>query len=450
MTKSSLLSKVWQAMIPGYGQREILIDLSIRLMGIFTLLFIFTAFQLWAPQILFPQVPFVWVFHDAPEIIEWACLAGAIFGSFIWIFRSKKTPFSKSLHWIYPISMFLLVMIDQHRFQAWLAQFLIFFFIAFLAPQKHKLTWMRIFVIAIYFYSAISKFDIVFAEGLGTQFAQTLLSFVGVQKGSLTENTYSLIALMLPTGELIVGVLLLFPTLRWIGLPAAVLMHACMLLVLGPYGLNHNHGVLIWNTYFILQNAILFSSRKTREQPVDEIAKQDNVMLSHDGKIIHIQERKTFGRIITCLLTIILMMPLLEPWGFCDQWLAWKLYAPAGERLTILVHDSKSEIMEPRLGSSLVDSQIPNWKIVRIDRWSLLFLKTPIYPQNRFKLGIAIALAERYQLDHEIQVLVFSDANRWSGEREKTELKGIKEINQHARKYWLNAFPSANLHRNAF
>ena len=132
-------------------------------------------------------------------------------------------------------------------------------------PDKLCLTWLRRIVISIYIYSAVSKFDYQFVFTVGEQMLDVLLGFVGLETTGLPEWLQISLVLCLPMGELLIGGLLLFSRTRKLGGWLAIGLHASLLLVLGPWGLNHQPGVLIWNAWFIVQAWLLFASSKPNE-----------------------------------------------------------------------------------------------------------------------------------------------------------------------------------------
>ena len=78
---------------------------------------------------------------------------------------------------------------------------------------------------------------------------------------------------------------------------------------------------------------------------------------------------------------------------------------------------------------------------LRVDRWSLHAVDAPIYPQNRFQIGVALALAEAYELDDHMLVIVESAADRFTGKRSSQTLDGVAPLKNKAEQDWLNAVP---------
>ena len=110
---------------------------------------------------------------------------------------------------------------------------------------------------SIYVWSAWSKLDASFLQSHGPKFVSTICDVVGISTRFWTDRTWQIAAAMLPVGELIVGIGLLFPRTRNAALWSSLMMHGVLILAVGPWGLNHRAGVLLWNGYFIIQNLVL-------------------------------------------------------------------------------------------------------------------------------------------------------------------------------------------------
>jgi len=134
------------------------------------------------------------------------------------------------------------------------------------------------------------------------------------------------------------------------------------------------------------------------------------------------------------------VLPVLVPFGWLDHWPGWAVYAPSAERvrlfapwqddrgLTNLVRDGQ------RKGPSL-SSPLP------MARWSLAALSAPIPPDERFQVGVALAVTERADKDGEGMLAIETRANRFTGKRDMTYLSGIQEIRDYADSFWPNTRP---------
>jgi hypothetical protein len=361
--------------------------------------------------------------------------------------------------WGLPFGWLLAVITDQHRLQPWAYQFAALTVLFAIAKPAAMLTLARLLTIGIYFWSAVSKFDFQFVHTVGADIVTQLARFVGWDLAAATSPTlvHSL-AMLPPLVELLVAGLLLagllpgFASHRFashhfrigpigsgqigvgqIGVGLAVAMHSVLLLVLGPVGLNHLPAVLLWNLYFIAQVLLLF--RPAQSTP------QSSAQSSWSSLLL------PGSRTGSALVLVMLVMPIGERWGYWDHWPAWALYAPHSSRAAMWV----STAAVPRLPASLQseldrNSQAgevdqPGWVRLPLDRWSLASLGAPIYPQDRFQLGVAIAIAEQAGLDRDLHVELRGPASRFSGERQRQQLGGLPAVRQAAERFYFNASP---------
>ena len=100
------------------------------------------------------------------------------------------------------------------------------------------------------------------------------------------------------------------------------------------------------------------------------------------------------------LVAAVVLLPLLEPLNRFDHWPSWAVYTahPAvvrvyvdEDRLDLLTESARAHVGPP--------NPFSRWRLVSIERWSLETLAVPIYPQDRFQLGVAIALTAQEERD---------------------------------------------------
>ena len=290
---------------------------------------------------------------------------------------------------------------------------------------------MRLVVVSVYFYSALSKFDYQFLHTLGQQFLSTLIGFVGATTDDWPALIRVCVTAAFPVGELLIALGLCWTPTRRAAVVAAVLLHVILLLILGPLGLRHKPGVLIWNLYFIVQAIVLFTipSTEPRAAPV----KSRPRLLPRES-------------VILCIVWAIVLLPIAEFWGRFDHWPAWGLYSPRNSRVSLYVHRVATDQLPDVLHTYLADAPPDQlWQKLQIDRWSLSELSVPIYPQDRFHVGVALAVTKRYDLDRSIRVVWQSTSARISGARETETWSGIGQLQLKAEQFRINALPRSNL-----
>lgn len=383
---------------------------------------------------IFPQVPLVSWFLGSPEWCD-DFLSGLMVGSsaaLLFCFRGNKlsTIATFAFTGTFPAA----VLLNQHRLQPWAYEFCILLLVMAILPPAKAVPCLRLFVASIYLHSGLSKLDVTFLSTHGEAFVSVVTTAIGWDFASAPVGVRRALAALLPLGEILVAVGLLIPKTRWFAKWASVVMHLGLLWILGPWGLGHKPGVLIWNAYFILQNLVLFQAgpRAASETPSGGRAWQ---------------WRAGYGFVATVAL-----LPLLEPVGYFDHWPAWAVYASRPERVRIYVAEDRisdlpSEVQKfedddpPADAVERFFAGKPALKRIRIDHWSLEVLRAPIYPEDRFQIGVALALAERFGLGENVRVEIDSAADRWTGKRSKVILEGEEAIREAAGQFLFNAEP---------
>ncbi|MEO0530643.1 MAG: hypothetical protein AAF266_08705 [Planctomycetota bacterium] len=313
------------------------------------------------------------------------------------------------------IALLVLVGSDQLRWQPWAYHALLVGTVLALCDARRAFIVLRLLAIAVYAYSAIAKLDAEFVATLGQQMLSVLLRPFGVGPSSLGGLIANAAALALPISELVLAVLLAaawrWQRLAMVACIATAVMHATTIVVLGPWGLGHSLGVLLWNVGFVWQTIVLFASSLP------------------DREEVHASSRSgSFAAATVILLGVV--APLGTPFGLWDQWPGWALYAPGGERATLFVHSAATDRLPESLlphVESTADADSP-WRRVSLDDWVLEATNAPIYPQNRVVAAIAAGLLDRYPLGGRVRVVAESRAGPLSRKRQLVELTTRDEI----------------------
>jgi len=313
-------------------------------------------------------------------------------------------------------------------------------------------------------YSALSKLDVSFISGEGQQILSGLLHSIGLSITGWPGPVRRIVTAGMPVGELLVAVGLCLRKTRRTGLVAAVAMHAILFLALGPWGLHHKPGVLIWNVYFAMQDLLLFAHRPL--MPIKEawslsigrfLARRRTDLATPQTAAVRengfagtaeaetdepARSHRRSSRAAEIVVLAAILLPLLAPFGWCDQWPAWGLYASAPERMTVFLRRSERKRLPGPIRRHVEEPRpLYSWCRLRIDRWSLDAVGAPLYPQNRFRAGVALAVAERYHLGSAIRVVVESAANRWTGRRTVRIISGEADLRELSTEFFLNAQP---------
>jgi hypothetical protein len=457
------------------------------------------SWRLWIPVSDFPAVPLL------PKIASWITPAASDDSSFADIGALPNGPnfsvplfvyrcvvccalvvmcvgavaaglggFSQRLHrwsWCYAAGFLILVSCNTHCLQPWAYHWLALsglFLLASpddLASQRRAKYWARNLTIGVYFWSALSKFDAQYNFTVGAEMLQQILKWLsnlthnqGVDTATTSQiliDSQSLSVsprwqqlgywpLLFPCGELgIAALLCIRRTAHW-GAWGALFMHLLLFFVLGPWGLGHKPGVLLWNAFFAIQGPLLFGGRPARLSSMEITFPAPPTSSPTDSSTRSPKRKPVIANLAIFVVMAMLFLPSIERWGWWDHWPAWGLYAPHSSRASLLIPADQLQ----RLPESL-QRQFPRsppedsttWLRVPMERWSLETLGVPIYPQARFQLGVAQAVAQRLDDPEDARLELFSVARRQDGERQKQTCYGLNAMSAAESQFWLGSRP---------
>ena len=339
----------------------------------------------------------------------------------------------------------LLFLQDQHWLQPWAWQALLLLLIEATFPRDAA-RWQRRLAISVYVFSAFSKLDAAFADHLGRLLVtEGLAPAVGLDAAFWSDGLVRAMAWTLPAFELAAGVLLAWKP-RW-GLAAATAMHAGLLLTLGPWGLNHHPGVLIWNAFFLVHVWVLFPAEYLHiasrgRQPPEDGEYRTGPVERAAVEVGRLNDAVSAGGPLRGLTPparligwSVLLLPVLEPFGLWDHWPSWSVYSnrPAVVRLEVGGLPTVRGVNWIARDNPLSDVQI-----VSLSGWSFETWRTPCYPQERFQLAVAAALLDRLPDRTPFVIRLRKYAADRSGAATDETIEDRDELRRRLSQYWLN------------
>ena len=367
-----------------------------RWLAVGVLALVASTWKLWTPQEVFPQVPLIRAACDWPGWLDWGCLAVLVVSALTMLFVARRGWLGRGLCLGLAVSLSVFFVLDQHRLQPWAWQFFLLAVLLSLADDETARRGWRWLVIGIYFWSAVSKLDYTFCHEQGPALLEGLRHAMGLRgmPNPWTEALDVVGSFGIALSELGVAVLLAWPRARWLGLWAATIIHVALLAALGPLGLNHSLGVLLWNVFFLVQNWLLFRATSAERPFADETFFAQFCQWWRD---LATWPASRTNRLALGTVLVAMTWPILEPLGYCDHWLAWAVYSARAETVHISTNTFDTGIggfvdrKRPRLGVQL------DLHTLRIGEWSLAALGVPAYPNERFQLGVASAVLLKLQ-----------------------------------------------------
>ncbi len=392
-------------------------------------------FPLWIPANEFPAVAMFGSFARLPTWVLWLPLIGTIGGSIGVIVRHQT---ASLFWWLVAGSLALGFLIDQHRLQPWAYQSAIYAIVfATMNPTMARRTLIPL-AASVYIYSAAGKFDYQFLHSVGQEFLNVPLGWLSLTD-AFDEDTKVTLAYGFPTIELFAGVMLLFNKTRRFGGWVVLALHVLLIAILGPWGLNHSHGVLLWNGLLMVQAWYLFVA-KNNNDPRDNRRLYRRLFQRPNWHQGEPSLPRRLGRFLARgLVAIAIVAPATERAGWWDHWTSWALYSPHNSRTRVEFHRTAIKKLPPSAQRHFqADQDGDGWQVLEMDRWSLDKLLVPVYPQARYQLALAYELSTQNEIDKSaVRCIVRSSANRMTGRRQEKRLLGIKEIDKALNHYWL-------------
>ena len=438
-----------------------------RVWAIGLLILVSATWPLWfpgrSPELpLVPALPFL---ADQSQLAVWIANAASAGLVLCLLVLAVRYPAGYRWWW-WLVAACLLVgfSVDQHRLQPWAYQSSIYAMIFASMDRDTAKRWIIPLAASIYIYSAAGKFDFQFAHTVGQEFLAAATDPFGGLPDQVSEAVRARLAMCFPTVELIAGIGILFARTRRFASGLVIAMHLTLIAILGPWNRDHSHGVLLWNVLLITQACLVLLPRPVQwprpvpmanavqmanAGPLPTSARlpaagtegvQDAALVSGQGPSA---PRLSIGGVLVRMIVVTaLVAPLLERRGFWDHWTSWSLYSPHTSHVDVELHQTAWSRLPASLQSQLLeDTNQDGWRVMDLGSWSLQSRRVPVYPQARYQLGLARAIASRYQLKEEIRARVLSVSNRWTGSRTEQELWNRSEINRAARGYWLLPAP---------
>lgn len=404
-----------------------------RLLSVGVLALVSVTWKLWTPQTSFPQVPLLRVVRDCPGWVDWICLSMLLAASAILLIVGRRGRASRLACAVIATVLAGFFVLNQHRLQPWAWQF--FLLSALLALADDVTTrrgWMWL-TISIYFWSAISKFDFTFFHEQGPVLIEALKHAVGIHQAPTRWTTSFDVwaATTLALGELSVAILLIPCRTRRFGVWLALVMHGALLVALGPLGLKHSLGVLVWNLFFAVQTWLLFQPQTFSKVQCEA----GSPPARPTGSVNRLRNGLATG-----LILVAVILPVLEPVGGCDTWLAWAVYsARAGQSEILCETDEPVPTTRVEFDSVVrtIDGQGAVFSRARIAAWSLSELGVPVYPQYRFHVAVGRYLQQELPLQQ--LVVTNQKYSRWNGrpsELQVIDLQFRADGNSDGRFFW--------------
>lgn len=351
---------------------------------------------IWLERPFFTPIPIAGALNPVPPPFDLAVFVAllALLGAILLATRPRRLIFAWAL--LFTLRTFW----DQATWQPFFLMFaFLLFATALVTWDEHEpdrdlssavLNTGRFTVVAIYIWSGLSKLSYGFVQSV----LPVLLGAVGI---SLPTELIAPVGLLFPLGEIAIGLGLLWPRTRPLALGAAILMHAFILLALGPFGLNYNRVVWPWNMAMVAILLVLFRGASDVRA---------HAILLNRGFPLHVAAVALFG-----------VLPGLSYLGLWPTYLSFRLYSEQYHQATISMTQTVQLKLPPRTRQEVILASADDYDAhLDLMHWSEHELGAFIPPEPRVFRAVARRVCALADAPLDVRLIIAAPADRWTGE----------------------------------
>ena len=293
-----------------------------------------------------------------------------------------------------------MVLFDQSRLQPWFYQYLMMLIPVGLyaggtynSVDSPALNTCRLMMATVYFWSGLQKmhsdFTVKIFQWLTEPFARFLPHWL--------EAAIQPLGAVAPFIEVAIGIGLLTRRFRSYAIAGALVMHAFILLAIGPFGQNWNSIVWPWNLAMAAFLIILFWRQPVSARDI-------------------LWPRGLKYRMVALVLFV--AAPALSFFNLWDANLSYALYAGRRNTPTIFVTSAFADRLPKELLRCVYMSKRPGVIRFNLDEWSLTELGVPVYSEPRVYKNVARRLCSYEQAPSEMKLVILQKRILFSPDKE--------------------------------
>ena len=322
------------------------------------------SFKLWISNRFFPLLPIFDIIPKLKSPFDFILIVTLILALTASLIIKKRR-----VYIIIFSLLFLLLIQDQMRWQPW-----VYIYTLMLVPFLFRsgreikgntnlqiINYLQIIIIGIYFWSGIHKLNPNFIE---FTFENVLTDFFKIKDSELISNLKNW-GYSIPIFEIFIGLALVVPRLRNVGIVLAIITHFFILLYLSSSGTSHNFIVYPWNTAMTIFVIFLFygTNNKVFVWPLEKLKM----------------------RILNFSIVLLIgVLPILNFFNFWDNYLSFSLYSDKLNLYYIAIEEKELLKIDKRYSSYFVEIKgMKGGQIIDVNKWSFSELNVPFYPERR-------------------------------------------------------------------
>ncbi|MDF2553809.1 MAG: hypothetical protein K0R77_3084 [Chryseobacterium sp.] len=264
---------------------------------------------------------------------------------------------------------FLSCLLDTVRWQPWEYMYLCMLAVIIInfSRPKNIIFLFHLLLVSMYLFSGLHKFNRSFLSTFWMD--EILKDFFGLSLEIILKFKLFFAGLLIPVIEVLLAIsLLVSKSKRKISL-LLIIMHICILILIGPFGLNYNSVIWFWNFTLIFILFLLYAL------PVE---KTDSKMILNNSY----------------WLILWFIMPIFSFFGNWYQYFSFNLYSGKGYQMYICVNNDNYELkpyLEPVDGKLCKDKPYLN-----LQNWAMSEIKSAPFPDIEVYQKIGIGMKKKY------------------------------------------------------
>lgn len=359
---------------PFMYQRNLLIaekkqvNYLIKIIAFFWLITKVWSYKTWITDRIYPVIPPLDILKNVPGFVH-VFLLGFSLLALLLILCVKENRLVLILLFLSElISCFL----DTVRWQPWEYMYMCILLIMIIHFHKPKnvLLLMHLFLVSIYIFSGLHKLNRGFLSLAWMN--MILIDFFGLSMDTILKYKLFFVGLLIPATEILLAVLLLLSKSKRKISYVLIIIHLIVLIIIGPFGLQHNSVVWFWNLAMIGILLIMYV------RPIDPVT-------------------INFCRSNSYWLALWFIMPVFSFLGHWYQYFSFNLYSGKGEQI-YMCFSKKEEELKPYFESE-TNSICPGKPCLNLQNWALSEIKSAPLPETEIYRKIAVYMKQKYPND---------------------------------------------------
>lgn len=313
------------------------------------------SFSLWTTDRTFPLCPISDMIPLFPVELGSVPIISLVILLIVGMFSPNRVLFIAII-----LFLLLLFLQDQIRWQPW-AYLYFFLLIPFVFNYNDARinSYFQLLIIGVYFWAGLHKYNADFIDHV---FNDILKELFGI-KDETTMLSLRWLGYLIPTIEIMIALMLVFPKTRIIGIIGATISHVFILIYL--IKIDYNSIVYPWNIAMIFFVFISFFRNPNSL----------NVWRNNNWQVKFLN---------SSAILFFILMPSLCLFNLWDNYLSFKLYSGKTNSYYISIADDEVNKLDQRLHHYFWNIEgLTGGEIINVNHWALKELNVPFYPETR-------------------------------------------------------------------